>query len=705
MKLVIAEKPSVAQSIAKVIGATEKRNGYLEGNGYIVSWCFGHLIELAEPQEYDQRYEKWKKDDLPIFPNPFRYNVTDSTKEQFKILKELMERDEVTSLVEATDSGREGELIFRLVYNQAECSKPFERLWISSMEDSAIREGFENLKPSTEYDALYEAALCRERADWIVGINATRLFSTLYGQTLNVGRVMTPTLGMMVKREKDIQTFKPEIFYTVQLSAAGIIMTGERIKEKAEAEEKLKAVDDAGKTVLQSLETKETREKPPLLYDLTSLQRDANKYYGFTAQQTLDYAQSLYEKKLVTYPRTDSRYLTDDMADSTKNLADKMKQKFGYTKMLTVNINAVINSKKVSDHHAIIPTANVAEAVFSEFPSGEQKILSLITARLLSAIGDPAEYKEYALTAACGGQTFSAKTKVEVSPGWKEIQEWIIGKRGTDDEGLDESSDRNGLRYVLKSALDLLSEGKELPVVDSGIKEGKTTPKKRFTEDMLLSVMERAGADEIPDEAERKGLGTPATRAGIIEKLVRIGFIERNGEKKTKYLSPTQKGMALITVIPELIQSPIMTAEWEQKLVDIEQGDYRPEDFMSEIEQMISGLIDTYEVVKDAEVMMKPVYEPVGKCPACGADVVEKSKGFMCSNRDCKFALWKENRFMDALSKKMTKQIAVTLLKDGRCKLKKCRSVKTGKTYDTTLVLSTEDNGRVNYSLDFSKKG
>ena len=297
MKLVIAEKPSVAQSIAKVIGATEKRNGYLEGNGYIVSWCFGHLIELAEPQEYDQRYEKWKKDDLPIFPSPFRYNVTDSTKEQFKLLKGLMERDDVTSLVEATDSGREGELIFRLVYNQAECIKPFERLWISSMEDSAIREGFENLKSSTEYDALYEAALCRERADWIVGINATRLFSTLYGQTLNVGRVMTPTLGMMVKRETDIQTFKPEIFYIVQLSAAGIIMTGERIKERAEAEEKLKAVDDAGKTVLQSLETKETREKPPLLYDLTSLQRDANKYYGFTAQQTLDYTQSLYEKK------------------------------------------------------------------------------------------------------------------------------------------------------------------------------------------------------------------------------------------------------------------------------------------------------------------------------------------------------------------------------------------------------------------------
>ncbi|SFL28607.1 DNA topoisomerase-3 [Lachnospiraceae bacterium KH1T2] len=704
MRLVIAEKPSVAQSIAKVIGASEKRDGYLEGNGYLVSWCFGHLIELVQPQEYDPKYEKWKKDDLPIFPDPFRYNVTNSTKKQFKVLKNLMDRDDVTSLVEATDSGREGELIFRLVYKQAGCRKPFERLWISSMEDSAIREGFENLKRSTEYDALYEAALCRERADWIVGINATRLFSTLYGQKLNVGRVMTPTLGMIVKREADIQAFRPEPFYTVQVKVAGIEMTGERIKEKQEAEKCLKAVNESGIAVIQRLETKDIKEKAPLLYDLTSLQREANKYYGFTAQQTLDYTQSLYEKKLVTYPRTDSKYLTDDMADSAKVLADKMKQKFGYTKMLVMNVNAITNSKKVGDHHAIIPTVNAADAVFSEIPSGEQKILSLIAARLLSAIGDPAEYKEYALTAECGGQIFSAKAKAETRPGWKEIQEWICGKKDDEEEGADSNTVKNSISGILKADPDLLEAGKSLPAVDAKLKEGKTTAKKRFTEDSLLSAMERAGIDEMPDEAERKGLGTPATRAGIIEKLVRIGFIERKGDKKTKYLAPTHKGMALITVMPEVIQSPSLTAEWEQKLLDVEKNELSSGEFMSEIRQMVSELINTYEAVKDAEVMMKPKYEQIGTCPACGAEVVERSKGFFCSSNKCKFVIWKESRFMDALSKKMTKQIAVSLLEKGRCHLTKCRSVKTGKNYDTDLVMTADENGKVSYSLDFEKK-
>ena len=704
MKLVIAEKPSVAQSIAKVIGATEKKDGYMEGNGYIVSWCFGHLIELVQPQEYDQKYEKWKKDDLPIFPEPFRYNVTDSTKKQFKILKDLMERDDVGSLVEATDSGREGELIFRLVYDQAGCRKPFERLWISSMEDDAIREGFNNLKPSTEYDALYKAALCRERADWIVGINATRLFSTLYGQKLNVGRVMTPTLGMIVKREADIQAFRPECFYTVQMTVAGIEMTGERIKEKEEAERLAEAVQNAGKAVITKMESVNKTEKPPLLYDLTSLQRDANKYYGFTAQQTLDYTQSLYEKKLVTYPRTDSRYLTDDMGESTRNLAEKMKLKFGYTSVLPANTDKLLNSKKVSDHHAIIPTVNVSDAVFSEIPSGEQKILSMITARLLSAMGDPAEITEYSLTAICGEQTFTAKSKVEKNPGWKEIQNWILGKKTVEGDADENTSEKNSLKAVLEADSGLLSEGRELPAVDPQIKTGKTTPKKRFTEDSLLSAMERAGADETPDEAERKGLGTPATRAGIIEKLVRIGFIERKGDKKTKYLAPTHKGMVLITVMPEVIQSPTMTAEWEQKLLEVEKNTLGAEEFMHEIRQMVSELIDTYEAVKDAEVMMRPQYESVGKCPACDSDVVERSKGFFCSKKDCKFVIWKESRFMDALSKKMTKQIAVSLLKDGRCHLKKCRSVKTGKNYDTDLVMTADENGRVTYSLDFEKK-
>lgn len=539
MKLVIAEKPSVAQSIAKVIGATGRKDGYIEGNGYLVSWCFGHLVELAQPQEYDPKYEKWKKDDLPIFPSPFKYDVTDSTKKQFKILKNLMNRDDVTSLVEATDAGREGELIFRLVYHQAKCKKPFERLWISSMEDVAIQEGFEHLKPSREYDALYEAALCRERADWIVGINATRLFSTLYGQTLNVGRVMTPTLGMIVGREAEIEGFRPEPFYSVQIYVAGIPMSGERIKDKADAEQLLSQVQEDGKVTIQSMKSTEKTEKAPLLYDLTSLQRDANKYYGFTAQQTLDYTQSLYEKKLVTYPRTDSRYLTDEMGDSTRNLADKMKEKFGFMKALPMHEDKLLNSKKVSDHHAIIPTVNVSDSDFSEIPNGEQKILSLITARLLAALGAPAEITEYDLSVTCGGQIFTAKSKVMTKAGWKEIQDWILGSKTceADDEDTEiEFSEKNSLKDVLAADPNLLSEGRTIPACDPQIKEGKTTPKKRFTESSLLSAMERAGADEIPDDAERKGLGTPATRAGIIEKLVRIGFLERKGDKKTSHL-------------------------------------------------------------------------------------------------------------------------------------------------------------------------
>ena len=723
-KLVIAEKPSVAQSIAKVIGATEKKDGYLatpDGSGdgdtgYLVSWCFGHLVELAAPEDYDPKFEKWRKDDLPIFPEPFKYQVTDSTKKQFQILKKLMEQENVIGLVEATDAGREGELIFRLVYHKAGCRKPFERLWISSMEDSAIREGFENLKPSNEYDALYEAALCRERADWIVGINATRLFSTLYGQTLNVGRVMTPTLGMIVTRETEIQNFRPEPFYTVQISAAGIALSGERLKDRAEAEARLSAVQNDRTATIQRMRSAEKTEKPPLLYDLTSLQRDANRYYGFTAQQTLDYTQSLYEKKLVTYPRTDSRYLTDEMGDSTKQLAEQLRDKFGFMKALPTNTDRILNSRKVSDHHAIIPTANVGTADFAELPAGEQKVLSLIAARLLAALGDPAENTEYDLTVTCSGQTFAAKSRVRTKAGWKEIEEWILGSKtcreaeeeanAADAEAAGSGKSSLTIQELLAADPELLSEGRTVQAGDAQLKEGRTTAKKRFTESTLLSAMERAGADETPEEAERKGLGTPATRAGIIEKLVRIGFLERKGEKKTKYLVPTHKGIALITVMPEVIQSPGMTAEWEQKLLKVEQKTFASDAFMKEITEMLAKLIDTYELVKDAEVLMHPSgkFEPIGKCPACGADVVEKKKGFFCSNRDCRFALWKDNRFLDSLSKKMTKQIAADLLKNGRCRLKKCRSVKTGKTYDTTLVLSADEGGKVSFTLDFGNE-
>ena len=705
-KLVISEKPLVAQSIAKVIGATDRHDGYMEGNGYLVSWCVGHLIELAQPQEYDEKYEKWKKEDLPIIPgkDDWKYIISEATKKQFQVLKDLMKRDDVESIIEATDAGREGELIFRLVYHKAGCKKSFERLWISSMEDKAVREGFQNLKQGTEYDALYEAALCRERADWIVGINCTRLFSTLYGQTLNVGRVMTPTLAMIVSRENEITGFKPETFYSVQVTAGSIEAVGERIKDKAEALNILDAIKESGKATVTRVSTVQKTERPPLLYDLTSLQRDANKCYGFTAQQTLDYTQSLYEKKLVTYPRTDSRYLTDEMDESTALLSLKMKEKYGYTKNMDINVKQVVNGKKVSDHHAIIPTENVAGAVFADIPIGEQKILGMITARLLSAVGKPCSVMEYHLELSCAGHFFKANARAIVDPGWRDIQNWILGKDKMDAGERDmqtEDSDKNSLADIIKSHPDIFAEGRSLPIADPILKEGKTAPAKRYTEDTLLSSMERAGADNTPEEAERKGLGTSATRAEIIEKLIRIGFLERKGDKKTKYLVPTHKGITLITVIPEIIRSPDMTAEWEQKLVEVEHRGMKPDLFIREIEQMVNGLVQDYEIVKDAEALLHPECDSIGICPVCGSEVIEKQKGFFCSNAGCKFALWKNNRFFDSFGKKINKQVAESLLLNGRADLKKCRSVKTGKTFDTTVVLSTNDKGQAQFSLDF----
>jgi len=705
-KLVISEKPSVAQSIAKVIGATDRHDGYMEGNGYLVSWCIGHLIELAQPQEYDEKYEKWKKEDLPIIPgkDDWKYIISEATKKQFQVLKDLMKRDDVESIIEATDAGREGELIFRLVYHKAGCKKPFERLWISSMEDKAVKEGFQNLKNGTEYDALYEAALCRERADWIVGINCTRLFSTLYGQTLNVGRVMTPTLAMIVSRENEITGFKPETFYSVQVTVGSIEAVGERIKDKAEALNILDAIKESGKATVVKVATVQKTEKPPSLYDLTSLQRDANKCYGFTAQQTLDYTQSLYEKKLVTYPRTDSRYLTDEMEESTKILSLKMKEKYGYTKNIDINVKQVVNGKKVSDHHAIIPTENVAGSFFADIPIGEQKILGMITARLLSAVGKPCSVMEYHLALSCAGHFFKANARAIVNPGWRDIQNWILGKDTMDAGERDaqtEDPDKNSLVDIIKSHPDIFAEGRSLPIMDPILKEGKTAPAKRYTEDTLLSSMERAGADNTPEEAERKGLGTSATRAGIIEKLIRIGFLERKGDKKTKYLVPTHKGITLITVIPEIIRSPNMTAEWEQKLVKVEHSSMKPDLFMSEIEQMVNGLVQDYESVKDAEALLHPECDSIGICPVCGSKVIEKQKGFFCSNAGCKFALWKNNRFFDSFGKKINRQVAESLLLNGRADLKKCRSVKTGKTFDTTVVLSTNDKGQAQFSLDF----
>ena len=579
MKLVITEKPSVAQSIARVIGANKRNEGYLEGNGYLVSWCVGHLVELAPPQNYDERYAKWRVEDLPIVPREWLYLVSGTTKKQFSILRVLMGRKDVKSLICATDAGREGELIFRLVYNQCRCKKPFERLWISSMEDAAIREGFRNLKPGNEYDALYEAALCRERADWLVGMNGTRLFSCLYGQTMAVGRVMTPTLAMVVERDAQIASFKSEPFWTVELQIGDTVAASRRFEDKKEAEA-LTVCLQAGEAVVRSVETKEKLEKPPLLYDLTSLQRDANRMLGLTAQKTLNTVQSLYEKKLVTYPRTDSRYLTEDMKEMMPDLIAAAAKKVGYTggdlQVDPVRPKAIFDSNKVSDHHAIVPTKGMAEADLTGLSPEEMDVLTMIAVRLLCAAAEDHRYAETEIRIECGKETFTNKGKQVVQDGWKGIFNHFYTETGEGD--IKQNS--------------VLTEGESYPVDSVRIKEGKTSPKKHFTEDTLLRSMETAGADEIPDDAERKGLGTPATRAATIEKLIKRGFVERQGNKKAKHLVATEAGKHLVDVMPAQLRSAAMTAEWEQKLLQVEREELKPETFMAEIEQMLSSLIE-----------------------------------------------------------------------------------------------------------------
>ena len=691
MKLVLAEKPSVAMSLSKVIGANQRGDGYMEGNGYLVSWCVGHLVELSQPEAYDEKYAKWKYDDLPILPEHWQYQVSASTKKQFGILKKLMQRKDVESLICATDAGREGELIFRLVYHQCGCKKPVERLWISSMEDSAIREGFQKLRPGTEYDALYEAALCRERADWIVGINATRLFSCLYGQTLNVGRVMTPTLAMVVMRDAAIRAFKPEPFYSAELKFRDFQAGGERMKAKADAEKLVAECCQAGSAIITKVEQKEKSEKPPALFDLTSLQREANRQLGFTAQQTLDYTQALYEKKLVTYPRTDSRYLTDDMAPLVPELVSVTQQSFQIQADVPAPVNAaqVINSKKVTDHHAIIPTKTAASYDIFSLPSGEQAILTMLAVRLICAVGTPCLYAETVVEAECAGQKFRTKGKTATDIGWRRY----AGKPS-------EEAEKNAGAGELPE----LSEGMTLELAGVDLKEGKTSPPKRFTEDLLLSAMESASSDEFPAGVERKGIGTPATRAAIIEKLVQKGFIERRGDKKTKYLCSTDKGNALVTVVPEQIQSPSMTADWEEKLLKIEHGEYDSDAFMGEISSMVSGLVKTYEAVKGADVLMQPERKVIGSCPACGSDVCETAKGWFCRDKSCKFALWKENRFFQTLGKQMTEELAKQLVNRGKARLTHCYSRKSNRYYDTTVHVETGEDGAAAFKLEFGGK-
>ena len=687
-KLIVTEKPSVAISYAKILGVHGRQDGYLEGNGYLVSWCVGHLVELAPPSAYGEQYVKWNIADLPILPEKWQYLVSASTKKQFGILKKLMHRADVNTVVNSCDAGREGELIFRLVYEQAGCKKPVSRLWLSSMEDSAVRAGFANLKPSTEYDALYQAALCRERADWMVGINCSRLFSCLYGRPLAVGRVMTPTLAMTVEREAAIAAFVPKKFYTVALElTSGFVASSRRISEKAAAEKLLAGCREEMVSTIQKITRKEKAENPPPLYDLTTLQRDANRLLGYSAQQTLDYVQSLYEKQLTTYPRTDSCYIADEDEEMLEELAGELEDFLGFVSEDADDdvprTRRTVNRQKVTDHHAILPTRSMLQADLDALPKGERNILKLIIARTLMAVSKPFRYLETLLTTECAGEEFTVKGKEILEEGWKAVERKVLA------DILNRKREFTALPQVEES---------ECGILNAELKEGQTSPPKHFTEDTLLHSMETASADSMPEGVERQGIGTPATRAATIEKLVQKGFLERKGDKKTKVLLPTDKGKALITVMPEEIQSADMTADWETKLLRVERGEMEPETFMTEINDMISSLVNTTEAVKGASALMKN--KVIGVCPNCGNSVVEREKGYFCENRECRFVLWKDNAFFKRLGKRMDAHVADRLLRDGRVRLKDCKSSK-GKTYNATVLLSTEADGRSKFSLEF----
>ena len=684
----MTEKPSVAISYAKILGVHGRQDGYLEGNGYLVSWCVGHLVELAPPSAYGEQYVKWNIADLPILPEKWQYLVSASTKKQFGILKKLMHRADVNTVVNSCDAGREGELIFRLVYEQAGCKKPVSRLWLSSMEDSAVRAGFANLKPSTEYDALYQAALCRERADWMVGINCSRLFSCLYGRPLAVGRVMTPTLAMTVEREAAIAAFVPKKFYTVALElTSGFVASSRRISEKAAAEKLLAGCREEMVSTIQKITRKEKAENPPPLYDLTTLQRDANRLLGYSAQQTLDYVQSLYEKQLTTYPRTDSCYIADEDEEMLEELAEELEDFLGFVSEDADDdvprTRRTVNRQKVTDHHAILPTRSMLQADLDALPKGERNILKLIIARTLMAVSKPFRYLETLLTTECAGEEFTAKGKEILEEGWKAVERKVLA------DILNRKREFTALPQVEES---------ECGILNAELKEGQTSPPKHFTEDTLLHSMETASAESMPEDAERQGIGTPATRAATIEKLVEKGFLERKGDKKTKVLLPTNKGKALITVMPEEIQSADMTADWETKLLRVERGEMEPETFMTEINDMISSLVNTTEAVKGASALMKN--KVIGVCPNCDKSVVEREKGYFCENRECRFVLWKDNAFFKRLGKRMDAHVADKLLRDGRVRLKDCRSAK-GKSYNATVLLSTEADGRSKFSLEF----
>ena len=691
MKLIIAEKLSVAKSIASALGAVSRADGFYEGNGLIVSWCVGHLVSPMDAASYDERYKKWHYDDLPILPEPFRYVLAPGKEDAFYNLRNLMNRADVDTIVNACDAGREGELIFRLVYGMTGCTKPVERLWISSMEDSAIREGFKELRPGSEYDALYHSALCRQKADWLVGINATRLFSVLYHRTLNVGRVQTPTLAMLVEREGRISTFKKEKFHHVKLDLNGTEVLSQRFQHLAQAQSALVNCSES-EVVCTSVTKEQKKENPPKLYDLTTLQREANRIFGYTAKQTLEYAQSLYEKKLLTYPRTDSRYLTADMKETATvivHLAAKLSP-FDTCSNFYPLVSLTISDKDVTDHHAIIPTMEIEKANLKILPVGERNLLLLVCCKLLCAVGNPHIYDVVTSTFECGGYDFTVKGKRDFVEGWREIDR--IFRSSLKDAPEDEDTAGDFPEFT---------QGQTFHDVKVTICERFTAPPKPYTEDTLLSAMETAGKEDMPDDAERKGLGTPATRAAIIEKLVAAGFVERKG----KSLIPTKDGINLVTVLPEPLTSPMLTAEWEQQLTAIARGEADPDTFTDGICDMVRELVKKYTgISEEGQKLFAPDREIIGCCPRCGKPVYEGKKNFACSDRACSFVLWKQDRFWTSRKKELTKKMAADLLKKCRTSVKGLWSEKTGSTYDAVVVMEDTTGNFVKFKMEFPKK-
>ena len=691
MKLIICEKPSVGMTIASALGIETKKDGYMEGKDFLVSWCIGHLAELSEPSCYGSEYEKWSRKALPILPKTWQLTVSKDKEKQFLVLKALLFRNDVTEVINGCDAGREGELIFRFVMEKAGFKKPVKRLWISSMEESAIKKGFDNLKDGKAYDNLYFSALCRAKADWLVGINATRLFSLLYNHTLNVGRVQSPTLKMLVDRNDAITNFKKEKYYHVRLALDGVEAVSEKVSSREKAEEIAEACK--GKSAVCTSVSHEKKEAlPPKLFDLTALQKEANRIFGYTAKQTLDLAQSLYEKKLLTYPRTDSNYLTDDMEETAEAVIQMLFSKLSFIKdaSFTPKVKPILNSKKVSDHHALIPTIELEKTELSLLPESERNILILASARLLMATASSHVYETVTASFTCENHSFTAKGKTVLSSGWKEIEALFLMSL----KGKQEKEDAK------EKELPEFFEGQSFECFSVKVTEHDTLPPKPYTESTLLSSMERAENKETTEDAERKGLGTPATRAGIIEKIIKAGFVTRKG----KQLIPTKDGINLISVLPETLTSPLLTAEWENELSRIAKGETDADSFMEKIEALTKDFVEKADAEKVKAELFKQEKTVIGLCPRCQSPVYEGKKNYYCSNRDCRFSMWKNDRFFEDRKIVFTPKIASTLLKDKKVKVKNIYSHKTDKTYDGNVVLCDTKDKYVNYRIEIERK-